>query len=170
MGFGQSSLFLKIGFILIIVALVIQILGVALPYWYQKEYSSSVSANGGLFRFCTEISNTKSCSNIENASDWWQAVQAFEIIGLLILVASLVLCIIVLFIKNDMKVLKLINWILCFCACGFIIIGIIIYGAEASGVLEEYSGAFAITIIAGIVALVAGVVCLLDWMGKGTPA
>lgn len=52
-------------------------------------------------------------------------------------------------------------------AGGFIIIGIIIYGAEAKGFLAEYSGAFAITIIAGIVCLAAGVVCLLDWMGKG---
>lgn len=56
------------------------------------------------------------------------------------------------------------------CSCvsgGFIIIGIIIYGAEAEGILDEYSGAFAITIIAGIIALVAGILALLDWMGKG---
>ncbi|XP_053372722.1 uncharacterized protein LOC123561541 [Mercenaria mercenaria] len=170
MGFGQSSMLLKVGFILIIVALVIQILGVALPYWYQKENSSGTSVNGGLWKYCSETLNVKKCIDMENAADWIEACRAFQIIGLLILVASLVLCIIVLFIKNDMKVLKLINWILCFCACGFIIIGIIIYGAEASGVFEEYSGAFAITIISGIVALVAGVVCLLDWMGKGTPA
>ena len=52
-----------------------------------------------------------------------------------------------------------------FVSVGFIIIGIIIYGAEST--TNDYSGAFAITIIAGIIALVAGILGLLDWMGKG---
>lgn len=165
MGFGQASLFLKICFILIIVALIIQILGVALPYWYDVDNDRG-SSYGGLWKDCWEIGNSKDCSNIKNEADWLAATQAFEIIGLLILVAALVCCIIVIFIKNDLKILKLINWILCFCACGFIIIGIIIYGAESP--TSDFSGAFAITIIAGIIALVAGILGLLDWMGKGS--
>ncbi|XP_060591210.1 uncharacterized protein LOC132746150 [Ruditapes philippinarum] len=163
MGFGQASIMLKVGFILIIVALVIQILAVALPYWYSKEVANNYDVYGGLFRGCAEAGNTKACNNVKNPTDWWAATQAFEIIGLLILVAALILCIIVLFVK-DMKILKMVNFILCFCSCGFIIIGVIIYGAESEGWLAEYSGAFALAIIAGIVALVAGVLCLLDWM------
>jgi flagellar basal body-associated protein FliL len=49
-----------------------------------------------------------------------------------------------------------------------IITGIIIYGAKVYTVTNhKYSGAFAITIVAGIVILIAGVMVLLDWMGKG---
>lgn len=62
---------------------------------------------------------------------------------------------------------KVFNWyIYYFISGGFIIIGVIIYGAEAEYVYAEFSGAFGITIIAGIVSLVAGILCLLDWMGK----
>ena len=48
-------------------------------------------------------------------SDWLEASQAFAIIGFLVLIVALVLTIVVIFLK-DMKVLKLIAWILCFVA------------------------------------------------------
>ncbi|KAL4229493.1 hypothetical protein ACF0H5_012533 [Mactra antiquata] len=165
MGFGDASIFLKVVLILLIVAFVIQILGVALPYWYAEDFGSA-SYNGGLFRSCNEVLNKKKCSSIKNPADWFAATQAFELIGLFLIIGALVLTIVVVFVKNDMKILKLVAWILSFCAFGFIIIGIIIYGAEATHLLKEYSGAFAITIIAGLVCLAAGVLGLLDWMGK----
>lgn len=165
MGFSDATLFLKIGFILLIVAFIIQLLGLALPYWYAKDYGAA-DYYGGLWKGCYEVANTKRCSTWKNVTDWWATVQAFQLIGFFLIIGALVLCIITLFVKSDMKILKLVSWILCFCACGFIIIGIIIYGAEADGYFADYSGAFAITIIAGIVCLAAGVLCLLDWMGK----
>lgn len=68
MGFGDSSLFLKITFILLIVALILQILGVALPYWYSVTYSN-VDYYGGLWRACTESNsnNWKVCGNYNNS-------------------------------------------------------------------------------------------------------
>ncbi|XP_045208450.2 uncharacterized protein LOC123560299 [Mercenaria mercenaria] len=167
MGFSDATLFLKIGFVLLIVALILQLLGIALPFWYSKDYGNYESY-GGLFRGCHESSssNTKICATWKNVTDWWAAVQAFMLIGFFLIIGALVLSIIAVFIKSDMKILKLICWILCFCACGFIIIGIIIYGAEASSVYAEYSGAFAVAIIAGIICLAAGILVLLDWMGK----
>ncbi|XP_060591209.1 uncharacterized protein LOC132746149 [Ruditapes philippinarum] len=167
MGFGEASLFAKIGFVLLIIAFILQLLGIALPYWYSVD-KDSYDAYGGLFRGCFEIasSNKKTCDRMKNVADYWAATQAFELIGFFLVVGALILSIIVLFIKSDMKILKLICWILCFCACGFIIVGIIIYGAEAEGIYAEFSGAFAITIIAGIISLAAGVLWLLDWMGK----
>lgn len=71
MGFGDSSLSLKIAFILLIIALVIQILGVALPYWYSDEVgtgNNKVTYYGGLFRSCWEMLNKKHCSSIKNPS------------------------------------------------------------------------------------------------------
>lgn len=62
MGFGSSSLFAKIGFILIIVALVIQILGMAIPFWYELSYYHT-----GIFRGCAEIFSTTICAEIRNA-------------------------------------------------------------------------------------------------------
>ncbi|KAL4229492.1 hypothetical protein ACF0H5_012532 [Mactra antiquata] len=163
MGFGDSSLFLKIAFILLIVAFIIQILGVALPYWYELD-AGVVETNAGLFKICSEVGSTKVCRNVKNPVDWWAATQAFEIIGLLIIIGALILAIVIIFVKSDMKILKLILWILCFCAFGFIIIGCIIFGAEYGNLYDDgLSGAFAICIINSVVCLVAGVLALLDW-------
>ena len=52
-------------------------------------------------------------------SDWLEAVQAFAFLGVVTLIIALVLVIIVLFMK-DVKVLKLIVWILAFVAGRFI--------------------------------------------------
>lgn len=167
MGFGSSSLFLKIGFILLIVALVIQILGVALPYWYSYEYGNQ-KTYGGLWRGCSEQGSFKLCYDFDNPADWLAATEAFEIIGLLLIVGALVICVVVIFIKDE-KILKLICAIISFCAFGFIIIGIIIFGAEVPNPYDDHlSGAFAITIIAGIVSLAAGILVLLDWLGIGS--
>ncbi|XP_052806415.1 uncharacterized protein LOC128235650 [Mya arenaria] len=144
MGFGNSSLFLKITFVLLVVAFVIQLLALAIPYWFSAD-------NSGV---CVHFSG------------WWEATQAFEVIGILLIIAALILVIVVIFVK-DMKVLKLIAFILSFCACGCILLGVIIWGAEAFYPYDEYSGSFALAIICSIVMLVAGILGLLDWMGKG---
>ena len=68
MGFGDASIHLKVAFVLIIVGVLVQILALALPYWYSKDYSNNTSYNGGLFRGCAEWGNTKRCSNINNPS------------------------------------------------------------------------------------------------------
>ena len=49
MGFGNASLLLKINFILLILAVIIQILGLALPYWIDIDASD---ANSGLWQSC----------------------------------------------------------------------------------------------------------------------
>lgn len=67
MGFGDSSLFLKISFGLLIFALILQILGVALPYWYSIS-SGNTDYYGGLWRSCVEndASNYKLCGDVTN--------------------------------------------------------------------------------------------------------
>jgi len=67
MGFGDSSLFLKISFILLIIGLIIQILGVALPYWYSVDIGNN-DFYGGIFRACSEYNNGNSvlCGNYQN--------------------------------------------------------------------------------------------------------
>ncbi|KAH3703209.1 uncharacterized protein LOC127859340 isoform X3 [Dreissena polymorpha] len=166
MGFSDSSLFLKIAFILLIAAFIIQVLALAIPYWFSLD-AGNYETYGSLFRICSESPGYKLCVNVENATSWWEATQAFEVIGILLIIAALILTIVVVFVKSDMKILKLVAWILSFCACGFIIVGIIIYGAKSYLVFAEYSGAFALAIIAGIIMAVAGILGLMDWMNKG---
>ncbi|WAR05154.1 hypothetical protein MAR_020523 [Mya arenaria] len=106
MGFGNSSLFLKITFVLLIVAFVIQLLALAIPYWFSAD-NSGVETYGSLFRGCSKVnanSNSyKSCGKFKNLTSWWEATQAFEVIGILLIIAALILVIVVIFVK-DMKV------------------------------------------------------------------
>ena len=50
MGFANASLLLKINFILLILTVIIQILGLALPYWIDIDSSDS---NSGLWQSCS---------------------------------------------------------------------------------------------------------------------
>ncbi|XP_052252646.1 uncharacterized protein LOC127859340 isoform X2 [Dreissena polymorpha] len=167
MSFSDSSCFLKITFILLIKAFISQVLALAIPYWFSMD-AGITKFHGSLFRICYGVKGGyKDCFDVNDAPSWWEATQAFEVIGILLIIAALILTIVVVFVKSDMKILKLVAWILSFCACGFIIVGIIIYGAKSYLVFAEYSGAFALAIIAGIIMAVAGILGLMDWMNKG---
>jgi len=69
MGWGDSALFMKISLILLIVTLIIQILGVALPYWYSLSVNNG-DFYGGLWRNCGEndATNYKACSSPTNVT------------------------------------------------------------------------------------------------------
>jgi len=62
-----------------------------------------------------------------NFSDWLRAVQAFEIIGLLLIAAALILTIVVLFVNSN-KTIKLIAWICSLAACKYFVYIISLYG------------------------------------------
>ncbi|XP_060591202.1 uncharacterized protein LOC132746142 [Ruditapes philippinarum] len=163
MGYRQISALFRTGIIFLSVSLVIQLLVITLPYWYFKEFSESVSVNGGLLFACAKIGHNKQCGTIENPQDWYARTRDIELIAFLMLVTALIICMIFLFVR-DMKILKLVNWILCFSSCGFIIIGVTIYKTKSRDYLSDISSAFTLAIISGIAALVAGVVCLMDWI------
>lgn len=77
MGFSEATIFLKVGFILLIVAFILQLLGIALPYWYSID-SNGASAYGGLWKGCSEVANIKACASWKNVTGLW-AVQLYEI-------------------------------------------------------------------------------------------
>ena len=60
MGFGSVSLLMKINFVLIIIAVVIQILGLALPYWLDYDVGDTrfgprqgnIHVHSGLWQTC----------------------------------------------------------------------------------------------------------------------
>ena len=61
MGFGESSILLKINFILLIVTFLIHILGLALPHWVVVD-TSALDLNFGLWQSCSN----GNCIDISN--------------------------------------------------------------------------------------------------------
>ena len=60
-------MFLKVNFILLIVAFIIQLLALAIPYWYSTEILGT-DYHGSLFRTCAKNSNANynACGNIKS--------------------------------------------------------------------------------------------------------
>ncbi|XP_063423217.1 uncharacterized protein LOC134707424 [Mytilus trossulus] len=155
-----------VGFILTIVALVIDLIGFAAPYWWYVSVGNA-KTYAGLWKYCGGYSGAStSCVDyvdLENIESWRKAVQAMETIGFLCLIAALVVVILKLFVLKDKPILK---WVAVGClaaAAAFILIGVCIFGGEASTLeTDNLHFAFAFVIIAAIVAIVASIMFCLD--------
>ncbi|VDI31990.1 Hypothetical predicted protein [Mytilus galloprovincialis] len=154
-----------VGFILTIVALVIDLIGFAAPYWWYVS-SGNIKSYAGLWKLCGGIGGITSCGDyvdVKNLASWREAVQAMETLGFLCLIAALVVVILKLFVLKDKPILK---WVAVGClaaAAAFILIGVCIFGGEASTLeTDNLHFAFAFVIIAAIVAIVASIMFCLD--------
>ncbi|XP_052091371.1 uncharacterized protein LOC127728161 [Mytilus californianus] len=154
-----------VGFILTIVALVIDLIGFAAPYWWYIE-SLNTKRYAGLWKLCFDSGSSTTCGDFvdsDNLQSWFEAVQAMETIGFLCLIAALVVVILKLFVLKDKPILK---WVAVGClaaAAAFILIGVCIYGGEASTLeTDNLHFAFAFVIIAAIIAIVASIMFCLD--------
>lgn len=154
-----------VGFILTIVALVIDLIGFAAPYWWYLEIGNG-KLYAGIWKSCGDNGVSTSCTDyvdVKNLDSWREAVQAMETLGFLCLIAALVVVILKLFVLKDKPILK---WVAVGClaaAAAFILIGVCIYGGEApTGETDNLHFAFAFVIIAAIVAIVASIMFCLD--------
>ncbi|XP_076092582.1 uncharacterized protein LOC143063991 [Mytilus galloprovincialis] len=153
-----------VGFILTIVALVIDLIGFAAPYWTYREIGNG-KVYAGIWKSCVSGGSTI-CTDyvdVKNLKSWREAVQAMETLGFLCLIAALVVVILKLFVLKDKPILK---WVAVGClaaAAAFILIGVCIFGGEASTLeTDNLHFAFAFVIIAAIVAIVASIMFCLD--------
>lgn len=151
--------------ILTSVALLFQIIGFASPYWYNSD-----NYHAGLWESCSSgyNFNTRSvaeevCNQYPAALGWERAVQAFETLGFLALLAAVVVIPLKLFILKDMKILFTARLILLFGAAGCIFLGIIIYGAQSP--YKKYGFAFGLCIVAGLISLAAGGTSVVELRG-----
>ena len=62
MGFGKSSLFLKINLVVLIFAVIIDLIGLAIPYWVAVD-TNTIEYNYGLWQLCMS-----SCTSFTSVS------------------------------------------------------------------------------------------------------
>ncbi|CAG2216689.1 unnamed protein product [Mytilus edulis] len=148
--------------VLVILALVLHVIGFSAPYWYFQKFAKTESYSG-LWSVCVAISGgSTECSNGSNLPAWLVGVQAMETLGLVLIVAALVVLLVTMFCLKTKMFLKYIVIALLISAAVCILIGVIIYGAEAgSPTTDHLHFAFAFVIIAAGVAIISSVfVCI----------
>ncbi|OWF56761.1 uncharacterized protein LOC110459277 [Mizuhopecten yessoensis] len=170
MGFSDSSALLKIALILLPLALILHIVGIATPNWSSYSASSgavSTSLSYGLWKLCVEVNGVSECANYPNVQDWVKACQAFGIIGVLAVAGAAileVLCTIVLS-KATHKVAFIAAAITAFVGAASIILSAIIWSAKVTefGNTElDLSWSFGLSITGGVLAGIGGILVALD--------
>ncbi|KAK3582725.1 hypothetical protein CHS0354_039766 [Potamilus streckersoni] len=173
MGYSDTSLLCKIVFILLTMCFITDLIGFSIPYWYSKEFMfSKISGKdyAGLWDWCTGTGKS-SCNKIEdnNRSDyflyWLKAVRTFSVLSWILFLVALVFIIIFIFCKSDKKALYMVAVCLIFAGAVCALIAFAVYTVESTGIMKEYSAAFAMTISVFVMGLIIGILGVIDYIG-----
>lgn len=163
-----------VGIGLAVASLVINIIGLAIPYWLYSSQSVAIltvtitsKTYQGLWSLCVSESgygqSSSTCVSIPDAllDDAYKATRAMEILGMLVILAAVVCVLLKQFHMKDQALLPKIGAICAFVAGILMIIGTIIFATRDYVNSSDLHAGFALCIIAGIIGIVAGVVIFL---------
>nr|XP_022294563.1 uncharacterized protein LOC111104749 [Crassostrea virginica] len=167
----EATKFLLVGLVLTICAVIFQLIGLASPYWLTTDLPGA-NVNLGLWKYCAESvpDGLTICvdTTIRVTEDWFTAVQAMSILGLIALVAALVMTILKMFVMKENKVPQFVAIATAFAAAIFILISIAVFAAKMNDLFQSipftYHFAFAFCILAMLAAIGAGCLMLVDAM------
>ncbi|KAK7504583.1 hypothetical protein BaRGS_00004069 [Batillaria attramentaria] len=174
-GFMGASLMVKISFILLLIANLFNWIAFTTASWGYFDFdgiANSLDGVGyGLWRRCGET--ISGCTVLDGTrEDWYATFQAFGIFGFVGINVAFLLLILYMFAgpcKGNGEA-KMATFIICFVAAVCWLIAVIIFAAEfsVSGTSVDKLGfSFALAIIALILAVVAGILLIVDGKGGG---
>lgn len=160
-----ATLLSKICFGLMFIGLLFYMIGFWSPYWSTKDVFPPLGRLmvevRGLWQMCqfTHLFN-KCFPGADTPGSWFEAVQAFEVIGFIAAIVALILIILYIFVPATAgkKIVFILTLLATFAAAGCILLGIIIYGAK----MDHLSWSFVLCTIAGIVFAISGILLLVD--------
>lgn len=161
----SSRILLIMGFLLTIGSILLQLIGLASPYWLYLAIGEMVFY-GGLWKSCTNAFSQGIivCTELTNVEDYIQAVRAMSILGLLSLIVALGLVILKVFFIKDSKPILFAAIGSVFAGVLFVLISIAVFAAKADnavfGIPFNYHFAFAFCIMGMLAAGAAGA-CLI---------
>lgn len=149
-----------VGVVLSGLAFVLGIVGMAIPYWIYASANGKFQSEG-LWQLCGSTSSGGSvCISFPVVPSWVAAVRAMSILGFLFIGGAGCCAFLKLFVmKNQASFAKLAG--ICALASGvFFLIGAIVYGVKINDTVgpNNLFAGFGLVIVAGIIALVSGVV------------
>lgn len=145
------------------IALLLSIIGLAIPYWYSYDsslFGIAYSVHSGLWQLCTEVRGFTTCRYYKESSlsDAFRAVRALEILGMLFMIGALICAILKQFVMKTQKSLAKVAGGVAILAGVLMIAGIIVYATLVN--VERLHAGFGLCIVAGVFAIAAGAVML----------
>jgi len=148
-------------FVVLASAAILYVIGFSTVGWeiHTLDTHPKVKNQHGLWESCT-------CRKHDlREKDWFKATQAMITIGLIGLLVSMILACLYLCVHTISKnstILALV--IVCFITVIFMLIGVLIFGIERG---EHVSWSFALTVIAMVLTLVAGILAVVQMRKSG---
>ncbi|ESO93569.1 hypothetical protein LOTGIDRAFT_161675 [Lottia gigantea] len=150
MSFSDVSTLTKVSAFFALVALVLDVVSVATPHW---------QSGSGLWQVCETVGSVTTCTSINGASDKFQTVRAFAVIGVLLGAAALGL--LVLFIcRYTQRRVKVVIISLSGLAALCTLIGFCIYTSIGGGGSYEYS--FILNVVSAVLYVIVAVLLAVD--------
>lgn len=161
MGFVMPHVMVLAGGGCALVALILQIVGVATPEWISAETQLG-DMTQGLWEFC----RAGSCAKLEDllyweTPSWLEAVRAFGILAIFAIFACLV-CVALICLMSDKPVFGLFAPIAAAAGAFCCLIAFAVFAGESSS--SDYGYSFALVIVAFLLCIAAAV---LLFVGKG---
>ncbi|XP_061188426.1 uncharacterized protein LOC133196570 [Saccostrea echinata] len=174
MSCGGHSIFFVSGCLFLLTALILDVIGVAAPYWIYGE-TSGLKVNAGLWKECAtaDIFGQKISKCTEYGEgpvlDWLKAVRAFGLLGIFISTIAIISAILKIRLKDRVFVL-IIAIILSFISAVCTIVSIAVYAGkyhelEKDDSFVKFSFAFAFCAVSIVLSVIAGI-CLIIELAK----
>ncbi|XP_076456742.1 uncharacterized protein LOC143291042 [Babylonia areolata] len=124
----------------VLIAMILQIVGVATPSWMSGEIRQGVSSRAGLWRICAEAYDVEECVDWPTVPEWLDATRALGVLALLLMAASSGLSVFVL-IKPDNRLTVTLATICCGlgAACSVTSFGVFVGKEDEQFPTEVYS-------------------------------
>ncbi|XP_060066731.1 uncharacterized protein LOC132547015 [Ylistrum balloti] len=169
MGFSESSVLLKIALVVLPLALILHIVGLATPHWSSHsvtEQGITIGAVVGLWKGCLSENGASQCTSYDDVPGWLNGCRAFGIIGVLAVAAAAILealCTIALS-KDTHKIAFILSTITAFVGAGSIILCAIIWAAKASDLSStgDLAWSFGLSIAGGVLAGLGGLLVSIN--------
>lgn len=182
-GFKGSGLFAKVSLVLLIIAALFVWIAYTCTGWGIAKSGPREGTHYGLWRICSDDPYIPGCAPTDGwANDWFAAVQALVTFGFFGINVALFLLILYMFVSSCKKSgeLALATAIICFATGVLYLIGVIVFAAEfkddyidPGDIIPgwgdyELGYSFALSVVALVLEIVAGVFIILDSKKGGT--
>lgn len=150
-------------------ALVLNIIGTALPYWAVTQFG-----NAGLFQSCSKwiiAFGLATCVPLDPAvlPSWWKVTQGLMLLSIFVMGAGVVVAILFGYVFKDKQVLAIVAAFLTFYGAALVLTGVIIFGVKTvETTRSRYQVGFGLVISSTIFAVQASVMMIIS-KGRNTP-
>ncbi|XP_052236873.1 uncharacterized protein LOC127848444 [Dreissena polymorpha] len=164
----------KAGVLMSIIACVMNIIGLAIPYWLEfsrSEAGQSVSYNYGLWSMCAHEESFYKCAvfKSETVPDVFLQARYIEIAASILMFFSIIWGVVQTVLHTPKALFTKPSGVVCFIAGILALVGCIVFAANSfiktmmTG--YHYHAGFAMCIIAGVLSLVSGILYMLAKKG-----